>query len=391
MGAGRSGLLRDRAEARYVRRSARMTCMSDQGRDDHRLTIPIFRCRPTFDVREDPGYSLGKIRISSSLDIVNLHESEVQRIRGRYPNPYLNSFGIRLELEGVKAEEAVIKSDDLLDIFVLAVDHLPLVAGRVLDQYEGDTWIRKAYLSDGHWMNLGEPVTVSAKAVQWLRSFTSLCEELPEVCRRSMIYYRLSMQYSKEGQPSMALVAAALSWETLLGLGADRELTHKLALRGAHLVASGADRKQVYRKLKNLYGERSRVVHSGKDGKYSSGLAIRRFLRIAIPALALLFSKNEQREVFEALDDSAFFVQEAIEEFREESYSPSSLGEFLNGPSDDRDNSPGSHIYSDPGYERYALPGLVPGWVMKRSSLGLDVRSDLLPVQSGFDKSGPFF
>lgn len=65
------------------------------------------------------------------------------------------------------------------------------------------------------------------------------------------------------------MVQATTALETLLG-GTDREnkaagLTELLATRCAYLLASRySERQQIYREVKYLYDERSRIVHSGQ-------------------------------------------------------------------------------------------------------------------------------
>jgi len=83
-----------------------------------------------------------------------------------------------------------------------------------------------------------------------------------------------------------AFLLFAISLESLLMKteGDRAEITEKLALRGAHLVARNLQsRLTVYRDLKKLYGIRSKIVHSGSvDVGESQFNEIRHYGRLAV-------------------------------------------------------------------------------------------------------------
>jgi hypothetical protein len=68
-----------------------------------------------------------------------------------------------------------------------------------------------------------------------------------------------------EERPEESFLLYAISLESLLlGGKSHTELTERLAMRGAHLLAGDRDgRENVYEELKDLYGIRSKIVHSG--------------------------------------------------------------------------------------------------------------------------------
>jgi Apea-like HEPN len=108
-------------------------------------------------------------------------------------------------------------------------------------------------------------------------------------------------------EESFLLYAIALESLLMELEGADRsEITEKLALRGAHLIAGNLkSRMIVYHDLKRLYSIRSKVVHSGSVDVGEAQLSeIRYYARLALlttltaPSFSVLTSKEELVSLF---------------------------------------------------------------------------------------------
>jgi len=92
----------------------------------------------------------------------------------------------------------------------------------------------------------------------------------------------------------------------LLGGRSNTEITEKFALRGAHLLSSDLDaRKNVYKDLKELYGIRSAIVHSGSlevtDDELSRIAAVARGALVSVlhlPPFLLMTAESEFEEWF---------------------------------------------------------------------------------------------
>jgi hypothetical protein len=88
----------------------------------------------------------------------------------------------------------------------------------------------------------------------------------------------------------------------LLGGKTHTELTERLALRGAHLLAGDRDgRENVYDELKTLYGLRSKIVHSGStevtDDELARIAAVARGALVTVLHLSPLTEMTEESQL----------------------------------------------------------------------------------------------
>jgi hypothetical protein len=83
---------------------------------------------------------------------------------------------------------------------------------------------------------------------------------------------------SVEPRNEEAFLLFAIALESLLmGRGDNSEITEKLALRGAHVIANSKSRLKVYKDIKDLYGIRSQIVHCGHVDVGEADLSLLRF------------------------------------------------------------------------------------------------------------------
>jgi len=89
---------------------------------------------------------------------------------------------------------------------------------------------------------------------------------------------------SVEPRNEEAFLLFAIALESLLMAREDKsELTEKLALRAAHVIAIPKGRLRVYREVKRLYAIRSQIVHSGHAEVGEADLSLVRFyVRVAL-------------------------------------------------------------------------------------------------------------
>ncbi len=111
-----------------------------------------------------------------------------------------------------------------------------------------------------------------------LRSVVELAALLPETAStgpesaKAIALHRFGTAL-REALPADAIIDFVTALEALL-LRDDKELSYKLALRGARYVASDAtERRQVFRDLRDLYNTRSGLLHGAAklhDSGYES-------------------------------------------------------------------------------------------------------------------------
>lgn len=110
-------------------------------------------------------------------------------------------------------------------------------------------------------------------------------KERTEIEDRLISAFQCAGRASVEPRKEAAFLWFAIALESLLSDRNDSsEITEKLALRGAHLIARNIKSRQtVYKNLKRLYRIRSRVVHSGSVEVGESQLSeIRFYSRVAL-------------------------------------------------------------------------------------------------------------
>lgn len=290
-----------------------------------RLTIPLRGL-----LLDEAGYQAGEGRIPLTPDVflVVLDSAEVQRL---YEYNY-ETIGYRLEIfnalpdswdprkywdEGwhgsggrnlTAAAEAMKKATAVLDCQALVCRRPLSPFSFLVDRFDGTIWRRETHLRDSY-VGEGAPGGrfPEARLVTWgalVGPVTSLSKGR---VRLALDLYGQSIAASARRDPDVAFLQGAIALEVLLG-GDRNELTHRIATRGAFLVAKApSDRQAVHAELKRLYTARSGLVHSGKSPSPADYVLLQQFLMAAIPrAVATGLSGQD---LVAALDAAVFGEQ----------------------------------------------------------------------------------
>ena len=101
----------------------------------------------------------------------------------------------------------------------------------------------------------------------------------------AMEYYCESLAHRRARKLASATVSAAIATEILFG-NRGSEISYRISVRVAQLLAKGEDAVLVQRAVSKLYGLRSGVVHSGKSVKKQDVDLWHQLLMRAIPTVA---------------------------------------------------------------------------------------------------------
>jgi hypothetical protein len=177
------------------------------------------------------------------------------------------------------------------------------MAGAV-DQFDGSVWRRVSHLSEH--LPLRRYGGPSYMPPDRIRTWSTLLQEWPQGREKldlALDLYAGSVEARWDGRHREALLAAASATEVLLSSD-NQEITHKISQRAAHLVSPGADGVTTFRRIKKLYGLRSKVVHSGSPADDEACTEWQQFLMAAIPRAAAYAGSDKQ--LIEDLDLAGF-------------------------------------------------------------------------------------
>lgn len=184
-------------------------------------------------VDKEAAMRLAERRLRLTLDVINFFADLTRRRTRLYlpgdagPSP---RFALRIPLNGSTPDITRVQAGPL-DQFSFA--QIPLAMTNLLELSKVSGWLEKLRPSD-----LEDRIL---SALQWAGRATA--EERRE---ESFLLYAISLE------------------SLLVGGKTHTEITERLALRGAHLLAGDRNaRENVYKELKALYGIRSKIVHSG--------------------------------------------------------------------------------------------------------------------------------
>lgn len=266
------------------------TVMFDDPRDAarlrelrYRVTVPIANF---FDEQARVHGERTELGMGAWLAPLNSVESErLHRVFG-FDSPYLGASILhRLELHDVRAVDSIEQIRLLLSAFLLVVRQPVSTMAVVLDRFVEGQWTREGWAdfeSGAH-----SPLRFPRQRLATLRNLRNgLGLAPPKQILRALDHYRQSVTALWRGDFDSALVAGAISLETLLGNGIRTEISYRLCLRASTLV--GYDGPKVFTTLKRLYDLRSGVVHGGKAATFEQATRLQQALMRMIPTVASL-------------------------------------------------------------------------------------------------------
>lgn len=287
-----------------------------------RVTVPIHGASLSDD--SAPGYVLKypqRCALAPGVEIAALSDAETDRLKnhfGEYTFARLELFNRSLFLESSSehptSSRQVFRSHQIvateidhifrLQALVTRCPFIPMSA--VVDQYRDQTRQRVSpLLAQYHSRTAGRnaPMLVSR-----LQTWSQLIMNWPTTQRDRLDLALTLYQDSVEARwfehdHRGSILAAATATEVLLG-GDNSEISYKLAQRGAQLVAPGPRGKSVRRELSRLYGQRSKVIHLGRQPAEEDCVLWHQFLMAALPRAAAFAGSDNDLVV--SLDDSGF-------------------------------------------------------------------------------------
>lgn len=268
-----------------------------------RVTVPLDGAALIHDGLE-VSLEGGRFEVCEGVDLVMLHDEEKSRLAERniYTECRMEFFGLlpagwdylsiydrrdeSKHLGTVAEGEATVRRVlHVLSLHAL-VSRMPWrPAAIALDIFEGGAWRRLGFLeSKAEWGRAQHgyswfPVERLETWRELVRHWTS-----DPALDLALQYYAESVIERSDRRYERALVSAAIATEVLLG--ERTELSYRISVRGAHLVATGEDALRVQRRLKRLYDARSQLVHAGKYANPDDCTAWQQFLMAAIPRAA---------------------------------------------------------------------------------------------------------
>lgn len=291
---------------------------------DTRITVPI----PSAFLTTDDGYLLEypfRMVLAPGYEIALLDEKEEERLSD---GPYKIFAGFRLEIFGEASSDGLDFEDDqeharLEEIITNALSLLSLcVRGyfsapyAVVDRYDGNVWRRNEYIKT---QGASYDLRASHVPVSRLETWSNLIRHWPrepdDVLTLALRYYSESLLDRNQGNYGRAMVSAAIATEILFGERGG-ELTLRISTRAAHLIERGARAFKVQKVIKELYKERSSVVHTGRGGNKDSIDIWHQFLMRAIPSVAAWGGPVGQLQA--ALDEASFRRRDSLDELLDE-------------------------------------------------------------------------
>lgn len=316
MGSGQptAWALSDAVSPRWHRRPAkcRRYRMTVNGVDlkpgSLRATVPLYA---TWVIDSGALEVSGRFQIGPEVILARLNASESERIRrywaGRLPPP-----AWRLEVHGVDASNLAgveLSVRRAIAQLSLAVRVSPWWVAIAVDRWNGTNWVRLGSCGTG-----GGVEGTTHIPVERLKTANVLRQRwrgnLPNQVWQSLDYYHESVLELWRVHLGKALLMASISFESLLGGGLSSELSYRLALRGALLVATGDDTTLVHKRLRSIYGRRSKVVHEAQDADFATVTHLQQYLMRALPSMVeLLNSAGGYEKAIALIDESVFAVQ----------------------------------------------------------------------------------
>lgn len=283
---------------------------------EFRITVPLYWAGVSAD-----GYTVRPQRwvLAPDVELVRLDEAETDRlVRGG-----LEFTQLRLEVFGIKPRipegwPTVVEPESpgqghsqigravtrILNLHSLVVRVPFRAASAVIDQFDGSVWRRVGRL--GGQLPLRRGGGASYMPERRLGTWSTLLGQWPSNRPKldlALDLHARSVEARWDRNYREALLAAATSTEVLFSEDA-QEVTHKISQRAAQLVSPGAAGVTTFRRIKKLYGLRSKVVHSGSPADDQACTEWQQFLMAAIPRAAAYAGSDKQ--LIEDLDFAGF-------------------------------------------------------------------------------------
>lgn len=205
----------------------------------------------------------------------------------------------------VRARIAILS---LVDPYAPAWENFSIDA---FDQGRG-CWVRQDLIFDEGGARRGEhgyPREIELRRIGWWQDlFANWPSAYNPQLETALEYFLESVVELDDNRLRNSAIAGFIALEVLLGGGNRSELRHRIAQRGAHLVAAGPDGWDVYRYIKSQYDARSALFHGGvlQHGR-DDLVRLHQLLRRAIPSMAYLISLAGNNEEAVAWLDRATF------------------------------------------------------------------------------------
>jgi hypothetical protein len=156
----------------------------------------------------------------------------------------------------------------------------------------GQTWMGPTY--EGV-LSFVQETKIDDEAVAWVNKYLDLGDDVMGMC--DVAIERLNLARRRQS-PGNKAIEGAICLEALLGDNDNRELTYKLALRAALLLATGlAARREIKEAVSRLYKLRSSTVH-GRPSKTAhvsrDAACAAKGLEICTRALQEIVRRNEK-------------------------------------------------------------------------------------------------
>jgi len=156
-----------------------------------------------------------------------------------------------------------------------------------LDRYDGDQWRREWPLwtewTDGrHQGFVGIP---EDRLVTWGKLLDNWPANPDPRLTLALRYYLESIRDREDRNYPRAMIAAGIATEVLFG-DTEPELSYRIGLRAAHLVARSEGAILVQQAIRRLYRGRSKAVHRGAAADLADVALWQQFLMRAIPSVA---------------------------------------------------------------------------------------------------------
>lgn len=292
-------------------------------RADFRITVPLYSSSVSSD-----GYVVPTQRwaLAEDVDLVQIDEAESSRLeRGGLPftklrlemfdkSPRAEDYWTLLEpVKGAHEHEEIGRRlQHVLNVHSLAV-RVPFRAMAAnVDQFTGSCWQRVGSLQADS-LPLRRDGRYSSMPVSRISTWSSLLEHWPFGRKKldlTLSLYAASVDARWEHRYRESLLAAATATEVLLSTET-QELSHKVSQRAAQLVSPGASGFATFRLMKDLYGVRSKVIHSGKQFDTDACTTWQQFLMAALPRAAAYGASDT--DLIEDLDKAAFMRSKRLQ------------------------------------------------------------------------------
>ncbi|MHB1543892.1 MAG: hypothetical protein ACYCSY_11470 [Acidiferrobacter sp.] len=257
----------------------------------------------------------GRERLSNGVELVPLAELPdspyARRLVAQYPQflpsfhrPFSRPVGAMFEIKGVRASEALPNHppqlgprSDVLETtvraFALVADASPVVGVGWIEFVDSDLALAEfgqVWSASFHESNLTSPIktppVVDESALEWVERYITLPLDVKRTV--DVALERLALA-RRRYHPGNKAIEGSICLEALLGDRGSQELTYRLRLRAALLLAKELkDRVEISNAVRDFYTLRSKTVHgiaASRDSTVTDSACAERGVAICADAL----------------------------------------------------------------------------------------------------------